>query len=574
MATTITRFTLNDDSGTPDAPVGDGTTINNDTFQNIFDEIDALLAGSVTVGGTLGAQGFGAHTFSSGGTGGNSIQIRNTTAGAGNFSALVMGNDASSNAAVLYTTSSTFTPAGVLRQDGAVLVSSRAGGLSLAALSGQVRVSGTGTVTTGVADADSKQAMLRLNDMTGGTGSGGGIEFGADFKYYGAIKGLLANGGTNTIGDIAFFTRNTVSAASLAESMRIQNDGNVFVGGLAPVQRADRRMVVSGVGSTATTSLPNSDARTNSLLLTERGGAGGSGGLLEFGSGYGVYGPSNNAVTSFAAIKGAAADGGGNSLGELGFYVRVQPNTTTSMLRVFRLTTTGQAVFTDGDDGSPAIAFGGGTSGMFHDTGTVYISTNGRAALSVSTFFTNSIGVGALGGAFGTGATPGAIISAGSNLSGSGAAGALQLQKKGGSVRYIWVDNTGSDVVRINGNPPTENDASGFQDTGGTVVGAQTSRRELKEDIERFEDYGGALQTILDTPLSWFRYKGGGYGGTRFLGIIADEAPHLVMDPEEPDGLGRLFSPVSAFGYLAASVKELTRRIAELEMRLQQQQEA
>lgn len=57
MATTITRFTLDDDSGTPASPVGDGATIENQTFQDVFDAIDAVLASDLTLGGDLTLEG-------------------------------------------------------------------------------------------------------------------------------------------------------------------------------------------------------------------------------------------------------------------------------------------------------------------------------------------------------------------------------------------------------------------------------------------------------------------------------------------------------------------------------------
>jgi hypothetical protein len=46
MASTVTRFTWTNDSGTPAAPVGDGTTINNAQQQASFDAVDQLFSGA------------------------------------------------------------------------------------------------------------------------------------------------------------------------------------------------------------------------------------------------------------------------------------------------------------------------------------------------------------------------------------------------------------------------------------------------------------------------------------------------------------------------------------------------
>ena len=62
MASTITRTTWTNDSGTAVAPVGDGTVLNNAALQAIYDKIDQLLAGAapynpLILGGSLQADG-------------------------------------------------------------------------------------------------------------------------------------------------------------------------------------------------------------------------------------------------------------------------------------------------------------------------------------------------------------------------------------------------------------------------------------------------------------------------------------------------------------------------------------
>lgn len=90
---------------------------------------------------------FGAHTWSSAGTGGNSIAVGNTTGGTGNFARFTASNDLGVTTA-LYALSSTYTTSGAFIANSAVLEAARAGGLSLnaSAAASTVRLYGAGTL--------------------------------------------------------------------------------------------------------------------------------------------------------------------------------------------------------------------------------------------------------------------------------------------------------------------------------------------------------------------------------------------------------------------------------------------
>jgi hypothetical protein len=79
----------------------------------------------------LKADGFGTHTFSAGGTGQQTLQLRNTTAGTANSTSLQIGNDSSASLTQLYSLSSTFTTSGYSVANGSALFASGAGGLSI-----------------------------------------------------------------------------------------------------------------------------------------------------------------------------------------------------------------------------------------------------------------------------------------------------------------------------------------------------------------------------------------------------------------------------------------------------------
>lgn len=146
-ASTITRDSWTNDTGTAAVPNADGTLLTNTVLQNnIYARVDAMFAGAgtyttFTFGGIVSAEGFGAHTFSAGGTGGNEIRLRNTTAGTTMYAGLGLGNDAAASVGVLTVQSSTYTTSAFNLQDGMTLGHTRAGGISIVAThaSGMVR---------------------------------------------------------------------------------------------------------------------------------------------------------------------------------------------------------------------------------------------------------------------------------------------------------------------------------------------------------------------------------------------------------------------------------------------------
>jgi hypothetical protein len=104
-----------------------------------------------------------------------------------------------------------------------------------AAARAQLHVLGSGQTTAALADTGNRGGTLRLIDANGSAGNGGAVTFGtsqadtANSVGFAAIKGLLSNATSNTIGDLAFATRNATGDAGLTERMRIRNDGQVLV---------------------------------------------------------------------------------------------------------------------------------------------------------------------------------------------------------------------------------------------------------------------------------------------------------------------------------------------------------
>jgi len=152
----------------------------------------------------------------------------------------------------------------------------------------------------------------------------------------------------------------------------------------------------------------------------------------------------------------------------------------------------------------------------------------------------------------------GPIITLGrnTNITNPGA-GSINFLNKNGGAGYVWQDVAGN--LRINTVAPTS-----INDTSGIIVGAQTSTRETKQEINDFTDYSGALTKILNAPLHTFRYinEVEGYGEDSplakiRLGFIADEVDSDFM-------VGNVIDQVSVNGLLIASIKQLSFQMQDI----------
>lgn len=107
-------------------------------------------------------------------------------------------------------------------------------GIGTSSVSYQLTVAGLGQETSALTDAGNKGGSLYLRATAVAANSGGAVLFGTTFGNqtpFAAVKGLVQNGGTNTVGDLAFSTRNAVADTSLTERFRISYFGGFGIGG-------------------------------------------------------------------------------------------------------------------------------------------------------------------------------------------------------------------------------------------------------------------------------------------------------------------------------------------------------
>lgn len=118
---------------------------------HFFTGTGTVERGQITAAGVWNWSAFGAHQFTAGAAGVNSIGIKNSSAGTGNSGQLVVASDTVISS--LVATASTFTPSGVFAQASTTLFGDGAGGMALSAnhASGAMRLyTGGGVLRWGV----------------------------------------------------------------------------------------------------------------------------------------------------------------------------------------------------------------------------------------------------------------------------------------------------------------------------------------------------------------------------------------------------------------------------------------
>jgi len=101
----------------------------------------------------------------------------------------------------------------------------------------QLGVSGVGQTTAAMSTSTGLGGTLYVRDGSGAAGNGGAVMFGATQGAFAAIKSLLVDGSNNTLGALAFSTRNASTDTTLTERMRIDYSGNVGIGTSSPSQK-------------------------------------------------------------------------------------------------------------------------------------------------------------------------------------------------------------------------------------------------------------------------------------------------------------------------------------------------
>jgi hypothetical protein len=214
---------------------------------HLRDNLSYIISSS----GLLSIAGFGAHALSTGGTGGNTLAVTNTSAGTGNFAQIGAVRDGTLGL-YLQAFASTWTTSGSHVQAGAELQSDGSGGLSVSALhaSGEIRFyTGGSNKRWGINSAGdfTVGSSSHISDSVGTpayqNGFGGSATVtGNDYAFKIAMTGSAAVTGTVTFG-------HTWSTTPICVAV---SDGNVgYINAINSTSTTD--LTLAWVTNTATT---------------------------------------------------------------------------------------------------------------------------------------------------------------------------------------------------------------------------------------------------------------------------------------------------------------------------------
>ena len=103
-------------------------------------------------------------------------------------------------------------------------------GIGTTTAKAQLHLFGANQTTSALSTSIVSGGALYVQDSGGSPGNGGSLIFGVGQGAFAGIKSLLINGDGNSIGDLAFSTRNGATDATLTERMRILAGGNIAIG--------------------------------------------------------------------------------------------------------------------------------------------------------------------------------------------------------------------------------------------------------------------------------------------------------------------------------------------------------
>lgn len=159
------------------------------------------------------------------------------------------------------------------------------------------------------------------------------------------------------------------------------------------------------------------------------------------------------------------------------------------------------------------------------------------------------------------GTAGGGLILIGRNTNASTpAVGSLEYLDKSGTAWFVFPDDSG--VMRIMDSAPIST-----TDTGGTVIGAQTSMAAAKYLYSELSPIDEVLRRIADgaDAVRTFVYKSGAYNREKFEGVVTDYAPAYGVDRDEEHPAGKSLNEIQIAGDLLRAVAWLSKRVAELE---------
>jgi hypothetical protein len=322
----------------------------------------------------------------------------------------------------------------------------------------QLQVKGLGQDTAALTDAGNKGGSLYLQANGVTSGSGGALLFGTTFGNgtpFAAIKALVTDGGTNTTGDLAFSTRNSISDTALTERMRLALNGNVGIGTSAPSFKLD--VGSFSTASTQTIQVAAASANDAQIKLMEAANTFGFTIRNANGSGLNFLRHSADATGTTAMFIGRDTGNVGIGTSSPNYLLDLQRDSGVwELIRIKNSTATASALITATGSGGGSVDFGCGAAASTFIVRTasaerMRIDSSGNLLVGTTSSFGKVVasqsgsadvfyaGIGASGSAF-TVAGTASTMTVGYFVTSSGLAGSITCS--GTATSY----NTSSDV--------------------------------------------------------------------------------------------------------------------------------
>lgn len=143
-------------------------------------------------------------------------------------------------------------------------------------------------------------------------------------------------------------------------------------------------------------------------------------------------------------------------------------------------------------------------------------------------------------------------------------AGWLRLVRRDGNSGDLWVDVSGNLRIGVN------SAVSFSTDTGGTVVGAQTSYIGIKEDIVEWSEQQQALDAVLACKLFQYHLKGD-ETKRQYAGIvITDDDRGAWFSENDADNQIPALNERNLFGYLIGAIQAQQAQINALKAQVEE----
>lgn len=164
---------------------------------------------------------------------------------------------------------------------------------------------------------------------------------------------------------------------------------------------------------------------------------------------------------------------------------------------------------------------------------------------------------------FDNGSSYGPFVNIGRNSNASTpASGHIIIRNLSNQFYSLWVD-AAANLRIVAGAQPTN-----ATDTGGTVVGTQTSMaaaKHLFDDVTPIGEVLASIQQAATAAVRRFTYQSGAFNGETFEGVVTDLAPRYGMDRDEDHPAGKSLNEITLLGDLLRAVAHLAERVAALE---------